>query len=89
VTSLAVKAARAGTDMILLTGSEASTRSTYASLLLDAQNGTIPPSTLYASYNRVLALKAGLTSPGPETTAPTVKAPTSQLYAESTLGSTT
>jgi beta-N-acetylhexosaminidase len=89
VTSLAVKAARAGTDMILLSGSEASTRSTYASLLIDAQNGTIALSTLQASYNRVLALKAGLTNPGPDTTAPTVKAPASQLYAESTLGSTT
>ena len=89
VTSLAVKAAKAGTDMILLTGSEASTRSTYASLLLEAQNGTIPLSTLQASYDRVLALKAGLTNPAPDTTAPTVKAPVSQPYAESTLGYTT
>jgi beta-N-acetylhexosaminidase len=89
VTSLAVKAAKAGTDMIMLTGSESSTKSTYASLLLDAQNGTIPLSTLQASYNRVLTLKAGVTSPGPDTAAPTVKAPVSQLYALSTLGSTT
>lgn len=89
VTSLAVKAARAGTDMILLSGSEPSTNSTYASLLLDAQNGTIPLSTLQASYDRVLALKAGVTNPAPDTTAPTEKAPVSQLYAVSTLGSTT
>jgi beta-N-acetylhexosaminidase len=89
VTSLAVKAARAGTDMILLSGSEASTRSTYASLLLDAQNGTIPLSTLQTSYYRVLALKAGVTNPAPDTTAPTVKPPVSHLYAVSKLSTTT
>jgi beta-N-acetylhexosaminidase len=88
-TSLAVKAAKAETDMILLTGSESSTKSTYASLLLDAQNGTIPLSTLQTSYNRVLALKAGVTNPAPDTTAPTVKASVSHLYAVSKLGTTT
>jgi beta-N-acetylhexosaminidase len=88
-TSLAVKAAKAGTDMILLTGSESSSKSTYASLLLGAQNGTIPLSTLQASYNRILALKAGLTGPPADTTAPTVKAPVSHLYSVSRLGSTT
>ena len=57
---LAVSAARAGTDMILTTGSEASTRGIYATLLRQAQLGSIPRATLRASYDRILALKAGL-----------------------------
>jgi beta-N-acetylhexosaminidase len=57
---LAVSAARAGTDMILTTGSEASTRGVYATLLRQAQLGSIPRATLQASYDRILALKAGL-----------------------------
>ena len=57
---LAVSAARAGTDMILTTGSEASTRSVYATLLRQAQLGSIPRATLQASYDRILALKAAL-----------------------------
>jgi beta-N-acetylhexosaminidase len=88
-TSLAVKAAKAGTDMILVTGSEASTKATYASLLVDAQNGTIPVSTLQTSYARILALKGSMTSPARDITAPTVKAPSSRLYSVTTLGSTT
>jgi beta-N-acetylhexosaminidase len=57
---LAISAARAGTDMILTTGSEASTSGVYATLLRQAQEGLIPLSTLRASYNRILTLKAGL-----------------------------
>ena len=57
---LAVSAARAGTDMILTTGSEASTAGVYATLLRQAQEGLIPLSTLRASYARILALKNGL-----------------------------
>jgi beta-N-acetylhexosaminidase len=56
---LAVSAARAGTDMILTTGSELSTRGVYATLLRQAQEGLIPLATLRASYDRILALKAG------------------------------
>jgi beta-N-acetylhexosaminidase len=88
-TSLAVKAARAGTDMIMLTGSEASTKASYATLLLDAQNGTIPLATLQASYSRILALKARVSSAVPDSTPPAVKPPLSGFYAGSTLGSTT
>jgi beta-N-acetylhexosaminidase len=58
--TLAVRAAIAGTDMLLLTGSEASTASVYATLLTDARNGTIPKTRLTASYGRILAMKAGL-----------------------------
>ncbi len=89
VSSLAVKAAQAGTDMILLTGSEASTKATHASLLLAAQNGTIPLATLQASYDRIVALKATIASPVRDTTPPSVRAPVSRLYAPATLGSTT
>jgi len=88
-TSLAVKAARAGTDMIMLTGSEASTKASYATLLLDAQNGTIPLASLQASYSRILALKARVSSAVPDATPPTVKPPLSGFYSGSTLGSTT
>jgi beta-N-acetylhexosaminidase len=57
---LALGAARAGTDMILLTGSEASTRVVYEELLAHARSGLIPPATLRASYRRIVALKSGL-----------------------------
>lgn len=57
---LAVRAATAGTDMILVTGSEDSTRAVYATLLAAADDGAIPAATLRASYARILALKAGL-----------------------------
>lgn len=57
---LALKAAKAGTDMLLLTGSEASSRSVYHSLLEAAQAGQIPQERLAASYDRSAALKADL-----------------------------
>jgi beta-N-acetylhexosaminidase len=59
-TSLSLRAAKAGTDMILVTGSEASTRAVYSALLAAAQDGSITRATLLASYNRIVALKAGL-----------------------------
>jgi beta-N-acetylhexosaminidase len=57
---LAVRAAMAGTDMILMTGSEKSSRALYATLLAAAKDGSIPVATLRASYDRILALKAPL-----------------------------
>jgi beta-N-acetylhexosaminidase len=57
---LALKAAKAGTDMLLLTGSEASSRSVYRSLLEAAQAGHIPHHRLTAAYDRIAALKADL-----------------------------
>ena len=57
---LAVRAAKAGTDMILTTGSEATTKAEYAKLLALAKGGFIARSTLLDSYDRILALKAGL-----------------------------
>jgi beta-N-acetylhexosaminidase len=58
--SLAILAARAGTDMILLTGSESTTSSVYTKLLENAAKGAISKATLRASYDRIVALKAGL-----------------------------
>jgi beta-N-acetylhexosaminidase len=58
--SLAGRAARAGTDMILLTGSELSTRSVFATLVKDEQSGVFSLTTLRASYNRIVAMKAHL-----------------------------
>jgi beta-N-acetylhexosaminidase len=60
VAQLALQSAIAGTDMILVTGSEASTAATYDTLLAAAQAGAIPRGRLVASYNRILALKSGL-----------------------------
>ena len=57
---LAVKAAAAGTDLILVTGSEAASRSVYLSLLRAARHGRIRPGELRVSYRRILALKDGL-----------------------------
>jgi beta-N-acetylhexosaminidase len=57
---LAVKAAKAGTDMVLLTGSEASSRSVYKSLIAAATAGDLPHARLLASFKRIMALKAGL-----------------------------
>ena len=82
---LARKAAKAGTDMIMLTGSEAATKGAYAQLLQDAEDGTIPLATLQASYARILALKATIAGPVADSTPPTVAAPRSRLYAPSTL----
>lgn len=83
--SLARKAAKAGTDMIMLTGSEAATKGAYARLLQDAEHGTIPLATLQASYARILALKATIAGPVADSTPPTAAAPRSRLYAPSAL----
>jgi beta-N-acetylhexosaminidase len=60
VSELAIRAAIAGTDMILVTGSEASTQATYQALLAAAESGRIPLTRLQAQYDRILALKATL-----------------------------
>ena len=57
---LGVRAARAGTDLILVTGSEPSSRAAYRSLLRAATAGRIDRARLLASYKRILALKAKL-----------------------------
>ncbi|HEY2916401.1 MAG TPA: glycoside hydrolase family 3 N-terminal domain-containing protein [Candidatus Limnocylindrales bacterium] len=57
-TTLAVRACRAGTDMILLTGTEASTKAAFNALVADVQNGLISRDVLGASYDRILGMKA-------------------------------
>ena len=57
---LAVRAARAGTDLLLVTGSEAASRSVFHSLMAAATAGDIPRARLVVSYERIRALKAGL-----------------------------
>jgi beta-N-acetylhexosaminidase len=57
---LAIRAAKAGTDLLLVTGSEAGSRSVYRSLLAAATDGTIPIDRLVESYNRIAALKGTL-----------------------------
>jgi hypothetical protein len=88
VASLANLAASAGTDMLLLTGSESQSAAVYASLVA-ATGTTIASSTLEASYARILALKAGLRTPTPDAVAPVVKGPRSRLFAGSRLEPTT
>jgi beta-N-acetylhexosaminidase len=56
---LALRAAMAGTDMVLVSGSEASTRVVYATLLAAATAGTLSRASLESSYARILALKSG------------------------------
>jgi beta-N-acetylhexosaminidase len=60
VATLAIRAAIAGTDMILVTNTEASTQRTYEKLFAAAAAGTIPRTRLLAEYHRILALKATL-----------------------------
>jgi beta-N-acetylhexosaminidase len=57
---LAVRAAKAGTDLLLLTGSETASRSVYTSLLGAASEGRIKEARLLASYERIAALKGTL-----------------------------
>jgi beta-N-acetylhexosaminidase len=57
---LAVRAARAGTDLVLVTGSEPSSERAYRALLAAAEAGRIDRARLVASYRRILALKAKL-----------------------------
>src|SRR5262245_41485803 len=58
--ALAVRAARAGTDLLLLTGSEPGSEEAYRRLLGAAGDGRIARARLLASYRRILALKAKL-----------------------------
>lgn len=59
VKTLALRAARAGTDIILVTSSERSSKKLYAWLLAKAKDGAIPASRLRASFDRIVTLKEG------------------------------
>jgi beta-N-acetylhexosaminidase len=58
--ALAVRAARAGTDLLLVTGSEPTSENAYRAVLHAAAEGRIDRARLAASYRRILALKATL-----------------------------
>jgi beta-N-acetylhexosaminidase len=58
---LAELAAKAGTDMLLITGTEATSAAVFRRLVKDVTDGSLDPATLLASYQRILALKSGLT----------------------------
>ena len=60
VRKLGFRAAKAGADMLLVTGSEGASDWLYRRLLDDARRGRLPESTLRASYDRILALKERL-----------------------------
>jgi beta-N-acetylhexosaminidase len=57
VASAAVLSAQAGVDLLLLTGSEASSARVFDHLARVAEQGRIPAASLQRSYDRVLALK--------------------------------
>ena len=57
---VALRSAQAGTDMLLITGSEETSRLAYQRLLAAAQAGTLRPAALTASYTRIVALKQRL-----------------------------
>ncbi|MET0772026.1 MAG: glycoside hydrolase family 3 N-terminal domain-containing protein [Candidatus Limnocylindrales bacterium] len=59
---LAERAARAGTDMILLTGSERTTARVYRRLLLEARAGRLDHADLVASWQRIQDAKGRLDS---------------------------
>ncbi|HEX3329199.1 MAG TPA: glycoside hydrolase family 3 N-terminal domain-containing protein, partial [Gaiellales bacterium] len=57
---VALRSAEAGADLLLVTGSQATSKGVYASLLAAARSGTLPRSRLTASYSRIFGLKARL-----------------------------
>ena len=58
--SLAERAAKAGVDLVMLTGDEASTVRAHDALMARATSGWLDRADLEASYARILALKATL-----------------------------
>jgi beta-N-acetylhexosaminidase len=54
---LALKAAAAGTDLILVTGSESTSAEVFATLVEEARAGRLARSTLAASFDRIVGLK--------------------------------
>src|SRR4051794_3747179 len=58
--ALAVRAARAGTDLLLVTGSEPASQDAYRAVLRAAAERRIDRAQLLASYRRIVALKARL-----------------------------
>ncbi|MEA2621136.1 MAG: beta-N-acetylhexosaminidase [Chloroflexota bacterium] len=57
---LALRVAKAGTDLLLIKAAESTSATIYESLLSEARDGQVSRQTLEASYNRILALKHDL-----------------------------
>jgi beta-N-acetylhexosaminidase len=57
---VALRSAQAGADLLLITGSQATSAGVYSRLLAAAASGALPGSRLVASYNRIIALKSHL-----------------------------
>jgi len=57
---LAVRSARVGVDLLLVTGPAATSKAAYAAVLDAARSGAISLSELRASYARILKLKSRL-----------------------------
>ena len=55
---LAVRSARVGIDLLLVTGSAATSNAAYGAVLRAARSGAIPLADLKASYARILKLKS-------------------------------
>ena len=55
---LALRSARVGVDLLLVTGSGATSQAAFQRLLRAARSGEIPLANLQASYARILALKS-------------------------------
>jgi hypothetical protein len=55
---LAVRSARTGVDLLLVTGTAAMSKAAYRAVLDAARSGAIPGGRLRASYTRILRLKS-------------------------------
>jgi beta-N-acetylhexosaminidase len=58
--AVALRSALAGADLLLITGSQATSAVVYSRLLAAASSGALPRSGLTASYDRIVALKGRL-----------------------------
>ena len=58
VSMLAVKSAKVGVDLLLITGPASTSRAAYAAVLREARSGAIRLASLKASYARILKLKS-------------------------------
>jgi beta-N-acetylhexosaminidase len=60
VSKVALRSAEAGTDMLLITGSQRESAGVYSKLLAAAKSGALTAGNLSRSYNRILTLKGRL-----------------------------
>ena len=58
VANVSLRSAKAGADMILVSGSQAESQRVYTALLNAATSGALPKANLQAAYNRITALKS-------------------------------